>query len=210
MAKESNKPVGTRTSGKKSLAFKITQRKNKREREKAKRLSLSNARKRQRMAAANERRAQKAIKKGNVTATTSTVQVSPKRSITIKPAKTTSAQVKKFRPVEVRAGSSKTFGKERAKGVAAPSPTKSTLQAKIAAARSKGQDLVTHKGLVYRAGTTTTKTVKKTTPAVTGTFPPITKQVTKVTPNIKRKQIKLKSRQGGIEAVPVNARVRAR
>ena len=202
------RPEGVKTRGKKSVAFLKTSRINQRRSRKTRRISLSNAAKRQKAAEVNARREQTAIKKGNVKAKVSTVQVSPARTVEVSPAKTTTRQVKKYTPVEVRAGSSKSFGKERPKGVSAPSPEKSPLQRKLTIARSKEQDLVTHQDRIYRAGTTSTSTVSKTTPAVTRQLPAITKKVTTPQVEFKRKVPKLKKRQAGGFAVSSNARVK--
>jgi len=203
-----DRPEGTKTRKKKSRAFLKTSRVNLRQNRKTRRISLANAKRRQKAAEINARREQAAIKRGKVRAKVSTVQVAPSRTVEISPAKTTTRQVKKFRPVEVRAGSSKSFGKERPKGVAAPSPKESPLQAKLAAARSKGQELVTHQGRVYRAGTTSTAKVHKVTPAVTRDLPAIRRVVVTPQGEFKHKVPKQRKRTSEGFAVSSNARVK--
>ena len=84
------------------------------------------------------------------------------------------------------------------------------MQAKLALARKKGQDVVIHNGKSYKAGTTTSAKVTKVTPAVTQNVPAINRTVTKETPNFKKRKIKLRSRKGGLEAISTNARVKNR
>ena len=209
MSPATRRPEGTKTKGKKSLAFVKTSRLNKRRNEKVRRISLSNAKARQKAADTNTKREAEAIKKGKVTAgATKTTQVRAPSTATISPAKTTVTKVKSFRPVEVRAGSSKTFGKERPKGVAAPSAKKSELQAKLARARSQGKDVVIHDGKEFKAGTTRTLSVSKTRPAVTKSLPGISK--TTVTPKgvFKHKIPRQKKRDIQGFATSSNARVK--
>lgn len=209
MSPTTRRPEGTKTRGKKSLAFVKTSRINKRISEKTRRISLANARARQKAAEINARREAAAIRKGKVEpGTTRTIQVQAPGTATIAPAKTTVTKVRKFRPVEVRAGSSKTFGKERPKGVAAPSVQESALQAKLARARSRGEEFVTHNGQRFRAGTASTLSVSKTKPATTISLPGISKTV--VTPKavFKHKIPKQKKRQVGGFAVATDARVK--
>ena len=209
MDPKTRRPEGTKTRGKKSLAFVKTSRINRRISEKTRRISLANARARQKAAEINARREAEAIRKGKVEpGTTRTVQVQAPSTATISPKKTTVTKIKRFRPVEVRAGSSKTFGKERPKGVAAPSVQESALQAKLSQARSRGEEFVTHNGQRFRAGTASTLSVSKTKPGVSIKLPGIEKTVVTPKGTFKHKVPRQKKKDIKGFAVATDARVK--
>lgn len=188
------RPEGTKKKGKFSAAFTKTKRLATAARRKEKRSRRVNVRRRSSADRANERREKRAFKTGNVKVKTTTSVVSPSRRVTVKPGTTSTKTVKKFTPFEVRAGNSKSFGKERPKGVAAPSPKSSDLQRKLEMARRKGQDLVKHKGLTFRTGRTTSKQVTTKTPAVTRKLPAITTTKTQAVADFKKKSPRIKTK----------------
>ena len=209
MHPKTRRPAGTKTKGKRSLAFVKTSRINKSISDKTRRISLGNAQRRQKAAEVNAKREAEAIRKGKVEpGTTRTIQVQAPSAVTTVPEKTTVTKVRKFRPVEVRAGSSKSFGKERPKGVDAPSVQESALQAKLSRARSRGEEFVTHNGKQFRAGTASTSSVSKTKPGVSIKLPGISKTV--VTPKgiFKHKVPRQKKKDIEGFATSSNARVK--
>lgn len=199
--KKKRKPKGTKiTLRGRNKAEKTTSKKNK---------PISD-KKKSRVAAINKSRAEKALKKGRFKNVTSTKTVSPARIEIVRPASTRKVTERKYVPEEVRAGSSKSFGKELPKGKK-PS-TKGTgrgsrLQKALEEGRKQKKEIVKFEGKDFRAGRYETSTREEKVPAITKNIPAVTKEVTKKIPEYNKKVIKGKKKPRRISFVQsVNAR----
>lgn len=181
----------------------------------------SKARQDKRATRINTRRSDRAVRKGNVKTVTSQRVVTPASSTTVKGKPSTSKTVTgtKFVPREVRAGSSKSFGKER-KGTA-PRPVSTgnrgqRLQAALAAGRAAEKETITFEGQTFASGKRVATSKVVTTPATpdkTTKIPAKTETVTSKVPQFKKfiprhlRPAKTKKRGGGSTLRSTNARV---
>lgn len=216
-----NRPIGTRiTLGGKNKAARKVIRGNKPRGVKVF-SDKSVARQDKRANKINTRRSDRAVRKGNVKTVTSQRIVTPASSTTVKGTPSSSKTVTgtKFVPHEVRAGSSKSFGKER-RG-AAPRPVKTgtrgqRLQAALAAGRAAEKETITFEGQTFASGKRVATSKVVTTPATpdkTTTTPAKTETVTSKVPQFKKfvprhqRPRKTKKRSGGSTLRSTNARV---
>lgn len=207
----SKKPKGSRiTLGGENKVAKSVSGIRGRQNSKAGRINQTNARRRLRDQKVNERREKKAFKKGNTVEKTRKIQISPATSTTVK-GKTTTTTGTKFVSNEVRAGDSKSFGKERAKSTPTPNKTGNRgerLQYALQEGRKAGKTTIMFDGKEFAAGKNVATSKTTTSPDVTTNTPAKFKNVTETKAVFKKKNSKKRRIKIGASVNPSNARVK--